>query len=145
MAEIEHHEIQCRGERRIIELRKFRHLEVVVFGLHVDAAEHAIEHGDRQLPASLRNGCIAGGIGGERWRQRRLTQALGAVAHRAVRLKDRPALGIARLERICGEAERGSRERGARERRDNRRRCGRTPPAKPAHFSAGPNITDTEQ
>ena len=93
VAQIEHDEIERRGESRIVEAREVRHLEVEVLVIDGDVAEESEKHRHRQLPPSLGAGRIARRVGRQRGCQRRQPGSLGAMAYRAVRLEARGTLG----------------------------------------------------
>ena len=94
--EVEHHEVQRRGEGRIVEPREIRHLGVEMRWPDGDVAEQAVEQRDRELPPPLGAGGKARGIG-RKWRRNcRYAGTRGSMTQGAVGLKRRGALRIGR-------------------------------------------------
>src|SRR3981081_3434228 len=87
VGEIEHDEVERSRQGRVVQACEIRHLEVVVFVVDGYVADHAVQHGQRELPATFGAGGVARGVR-EQWRrERRQSGARGPVAHGAVGLE----------------------------------------------------------
>jgi len=93
MRQLEDHEVEYRGEGRIIEAREIRHLGVEMRLPDTDLAEHPVKERHGELAAPLRNRRVTGGIAGDRWGEPRNAGAGRSVADRAIGLKGRGPLG----------------------------------------------------
>ena len=136
VVEIEHHEVQDRRQRRVIEMHEVGHLEVEVFLVDIDSAEHSVQYRHRELLASLIVRGVASGVRCDGRRERRGAGSFGSVADRAVGLERGGARRIARGRRVRGKG--GEHGGGQGKARGDGR-------SESAHFSATPRITDTEQ